>query len=228
MNDKQLVAEYAASRILDGMLVGLGTGSTANYFIDALARRMREESLTISTVSSSVVSAIKAHTLGLPLVGIDQVERLDVYVDGADEVDSEMSLLKGKGSDLVREKLLAQNSHAFWVLIDQSKRVERLASKSPVPVEVMPFAWRLVLRSIEAIGGRGGLRLNSAGDSIAVTAHGSLILDIFFDTATDITLLNNTLSAIPGVVEHGIFHRLATEVFCGVEGKIQRQTPDKI
>lgn len=103
MNDKQLVAEYAASRILDGMLVGLGTGSTANYFIDALARRMREESLTISTVSSSVVSAIKAHTLGLPLVGIDQVERLDVYVDGADEVDSEMSLLKGKGSDLVRE-----------------------------------------------------------------------------------------------------------------------------
>ncbi|MEY4210245.1 MAG: hypothetical protein RLZ92_624 [Pseudomonadota bacterium] len=228
MNDKQLVAEYAASRILDGMLVGLGTGSTANYFIDALARRMREESLTISTVSSSVVSAIKAHTLGLPLVGIDQVERLDVYVDGADEVDSEMSLLKGKGSDLVREKLLAQNSHAFWVLIDQSKRVERLASKSPVPVEVMPFAWRLVLRSIEAIGGRGGLRLNSAGDGIAVTAHGSLILDIFFDTATDITLLNNTLSAIPGVVEHGIFHRLATEVFCGVEGKIQRQTPDKI
>lgn len=125
-------------------------------------------------------------------------------------------------------KLLAQNSHAFWVLIDQSKRVERLASKSPVPVEVMPFAWRLVLRSIEAIGGRGGLRLNSAGDGIAVTAHGSLILDIFFDTATDITLLNNTLSAIPGVVEHGIFHRLATEVFCGVEGKIQRQTPDKI
>ncbi len=227
MNEKQLVAEYAASQIVDGMLVGLGTGSTANYFIDALARRMQEENLRISTVSSSVVSAIKAHTLGLPLVGIDQVERLDVYVDGADEVDSELNLLKGKGSDLVREKLLAHNSHAFWVLIDQSKRVERLASKSPVPVEVMPFAWRLVLSSIEAIGGRGGLRLNSTGDGIAVTAHGSLVLDIFFDTATDISLLNKTLSSIPGVVEHGIFHRLATEVFCGVEGKIQRQTPDK-
>ncbi len=227
MNDKQLVAEYAASQILDGMLVGLGTGSTANYFIDALARRMQEESLRISTVSSSVVSAIKAHSLGLPLVGIDQVERLDVYVDGADEVDSELSLLKGKGSDLVREKLLAQNSHAFWVLIDQSKWVGRLASKSPVPVEVMPFAWRLVLSNIEAIGGRGSLRLNPTGDGIAVTAHGSLVLDMFFDTATDITLLNKTLSSIPGVVEHGIFHRLATEVFCGVEGKIQRQTPDK-
>lgn len=227
MNDKQLVAEYVANQIVDGMLVGLGTGSTANYFIDALARRMQEESLKISTVSSSVVSAIKAHSLGLPLVGIEQVERLDVYVDGADEVDFELSLLKGKGSDLVREKLLAQNSHAFWVLIDQSKRVERLASKSPVPVEVMPFAWKLVLRSIEAIGGRGGLRLNSAGDGIAVTAHGSLVLDMFFDTAADITLLNKTLSSIPGVVEHGIFHRLATEVFCAVEGNIQRQTPDK-
>ena len=227
MNDKQLVAEYVANQIVDGMLVGLGTGSTANYFIDALARRMQEESLKISTVSSSVVSAIKAHSLGLPLVGIEQVERLDVYVDGADEVDFELSLLKGKGSDLVREKLLAQNSHAFWVLIDQSKRVERLASKSPVPVEVMPFAWKLVLRSIEAIGGRGGLRLNSAGDGIAVTAHGSLVLDMFFDTTADITLLNKTLSSIPGVVEHGIFHRLATEVFCAFEGNIQRQTPDK-
>ena len=117
MNDKQLVAEFAASQIVDGMLVGLGTGSTANYFIDALARRQQEENLRISTVSSSVVSSLKAHALGLHLVGIDQIERLDVYVDGADEVDADLSLLKGKGSDLVREKLLAQNSQAFWVLI---------------------------------------------------------------------------------------------------------------
>lgn len=224
MNDKQLVAEFAASQIVDGMLVGLGTGSTANYFIDALARRQKAENLKITTVASSVVSSIKAHALGLDLVGIDQIERLDVYVDGADEVDADLNLLKGKGSDLVREKLLAQNSELFWVLIDQSKQVDRLATKSAVPIEVMPFAWKLVLRSVEVIGGRGGLRVSPKGDGLAVTSHGSLVLDMVFDSNTEIPLLNQTLSSIPGVVEHGIFHGLATEVLCGVEGRIERHT----
>ena len=126
MNDKELVAYQAARLVEDGMLVGLGTGSTANYFIEELARRKSEEGLEVSTVSSSVISAIKAQSLGLPLVAMEHVSRLDLYVDGADEVTPDMTLLKGRGSDLVREKLLARAADRFLVLVDQSKLVERL------------------------------------------------------------------------------------------------------
>ncbi len=224
MNDKQHVAEYVASLVTDGMLVGLGTGSTANFFIEALACRQREENLRIQTVSSSIVSAIKAHDLGLPILSIEQIEQPDIYVDGADEVGPDLTLLKGRGSDLVREKLLAKASKSFWVLIDPTKRVERLGANFPIPIEVMPFAWRMVKRSVEAIGGRGDLRPNTNKDGLAITSYGSLVLDMRFDKALDAKNLNDLLDNIPGVVEHGIFHGLATEVFCGCNGQIQQQS----
>ncbi|HEX5539594.1 MAG TPA: ribose-5-phosphate isomerase RpiA, partial [Methylophilaceae bacterium] len=190
MNDKQLVAVHAARQIEDGMLVGLGTGSTANYFIEELARRQREEGLKVTTASSSVVSAIKARSLGLPLVAIEQLGRLDVYVDGADEVTPDMTLLKGRGSDLVREKLLATASDEFIVLVDQSKLVSRIGERFPIPVEVMPFAWQLVKRCLEQQGGRGELRPNASKDGLAVTSHGSLVLDMAFDADVDSAKLN--------------------------------------
>jgi len=224
MNDKQRVAEHAAALISDGMLVGLGTGSTANFFIEALARRQREQNLRVQTVSSSIVSAIKARSLNLPLLAIEQVEQLDVYVDGADEVSPDLTLLKGRGADLVREKLLARASKAFWVLIDPTKRVDHIGANFPIPIEVMPFAWRLVQRSVQSIGGRGDLRVNANGDGLAMTSHGSLVLDMHFDAAIDAKELNDLLDGIPGVVEHGIFHGLATEVFCGCDGQIQQQS----
>src|SRR5690606_29126214 len=193
-----LVALHAARQVQDGMLVGLGTGSTANYFIEELARRQREEGLKISAVSSSVVSAVKAQSLGLPLLAMEQLSRLDLYVDGADEVAPDLSLLKGRGYDLVREKLLARASDAFLVLVDGSKLVDRIGEKYPIPVEVMPFAWRLVQRSLEQLGGRGGLRPNAAGDGLAITSHGSLVLDMQFDAGLDSTTLAAALSATPG------------------------------
>ncbi|QPK63885.1 ribose-5-phosphate isomerase RpiA [Methylomonas sp. LL1] len=219
MNDKQRVAEHAAQQIENAMLIGLGTGSTANYFIEALARRQREESLQIQVVASSVVSAIKARQLGLPLRGIEHIAILDLYVDGADEVAPDLTLLKGRGSDLVREKLLAKASQAFWVLIDQGKRVERIGQNFPIPIEVMPFAWQLVQRSLAEIGGKATLRAN--GDGLFVTAYGSLVLDTIFDPITDGITLNGRLNAIPGIVEHGIFAQLATAVFCGHDGAIE-------
>jgi ribose 5-phosphate isomerase A len=223
MNDKQLVAVHAAKMVKDGMLVGLGTGSTANYFIDELARRSQQEGLRITAVSSSTVSALKAHSLGLPLVALEHVSRLDLYVDGADEVTPDMTLLKGRGYDLVREKLLAKACDRFIVLIDQSKLASRIGERYAIPVEVMPFAWQLAKRSIEAIGGQGDLRPNAAKDGLAITSHGSFVLDMAFDAGISSQTLDEALNATPGVVEHGIFRGLTSAVFMAVDGQVEER-----
>jgi ribose 5-phosphate isomerase A len=219
MNDKQRVAEHAAQQIKNGMLIGLGTGSTANYFIEALARRQQQENLQTQVVASSVVSTIKAQQLGLTLCGMEHIRQLDVYVDGADEVTTDLTLLKGRGADLVREKLLAKASRAFWVLIDQSKKVEHIGQNFPIPIEVMPFAWQLVQQSLVDIGGEASLRRN--GDGLFVTSYGSLVLDCAFPETDDIKVLNEQLNAIPGIVEHGVFANLASAVFCSHEGRVE-------
>lgn len=218
MNDKKRVAEHAALLAQDDMLIGLGTGSTANFFIDALARRQYEEGLRIEVVASSVVSTIKAKQLGLPLRSMEHIDRLDLYVDGADEVAPDLTLLKGRGADLVREKLLAKAAEQFLVVIDQSKQVERIGQNFPIPIEVIPFAWQLVQRSLAAVGGVGKLRNN--GDGLWVTSHGSLVLDTVFDGELDSKALNDNLNGIPGIVEHGIFAGLTTAVFCGHGGQV--------
>ncbi len=227
MNDKQLVAHQAAAEVQDGMLVGLGTGSTANYFIEELARRQADEGLKVAAVSSSVVSAIKAKALGLPLVALEQVERIDLYVDGADEVTPDLTLLKGRGYDLVREKLLARAADRFVVLIDHSKRVGRIGERFPIPVEVMPFAWQLVKRRLEGLGGKGGLRANTAGDGLAITSYGSLVLDMAFGTEWDSWALDEALNATPGVVEHGIFRALASTVLVAVDGQVRELSEEQ-
>ena len=153
MNEKELVAHHAANLVQDGMQVGLGTGSTANYFIQELARRRAEDGLQVTAAASSVVSTMKAQELGLPLVALEHLSRLDLYVDGADEVTPDLTLLKGRGYDLVREKLMARASDRFLVLVDPTKLVDRIGARFPVPVEVMPFAWQLVKRRLESIGG---------------------------------------------------------------------------
>jgi len=223
MNDKQLVAEHAARLVDDGMVVGLGTGSTANYFIEAIARRRVDEGLTVQVVASSVVSTIKAQQLGLPMLALEHIDHLDLYVDGADEVTTDLTLLKGRGADLVREKLLANASDKFLVLIDASKRVSRIGENFPIPIEVMPFAWQLVQRSITKLGGQANLRANASKDGLAVTSHGSLVLDVVFDANLDHQSLNDQLNAIPGIVEHGIFYGLTSAVFCAEQGLVQEQ-----
>ncbi len=219
MNDKELVANHAANLIENGMVVGLGTGSTADCFIEALARRQLEDDLQVTTVSSSIVSMQKAQMLNLPIMAMEHLTHLDYYVDGADEVTTDKTLLKGQGADLVREKLLARACDQFVVLVDQSKKVDRIGERFPIPIEVMPFAWQLVKQELEGLGGKGGLRKNSQGNGLAVTSHGSLVLDMAFDTIADSAELNSILNAVPGVVEHGIFYNLANVVLCGVDGK---------
>ncbi len=211
MNEKQQIAEQAAQGIRSGMCVGLGTGSTANLFIEALAARVERDKLEITCVASSIISSIKARQCGLPLVSMEQLSTLDVYVDGADEVAPGLNVLKGRGSDLVREKLLAQSSREFWVLADSSKFVSRIGEHYPIPIEVLPFAWQMVKAKLEACGGKGDLRPNAAKDGLHVTSHGSLVLDMLFNEA-DIEALDHQLNKIAGIVEHGIFVNLVTAV----------------
>ena len=220
MNDKELVAKHAVDLIKDGMIVGLGTGSTADCFIDALAKRRNEEGLQFTTVSSSIVSQLKAQELDLPLIAIEHLSQLDFYVDGADEVTPDNTLLKGQGADLVREKLLAKASDKFIVLVDQSKKVDRIGARFPIPVEVMPFAWQLVKKGLEELGARGEIRQNSKGNGLAVSSYGSLILDMTFNSELGSAELNSVLSDMPGIVEHGIFYKLASVVLYAIDGKV--------
>lgn len=221
MNDKQAVALAAASLIQHDMIVGLGTGSTANFFIDALAARQRDEGLRVTTVASSNISMIKAQQAGLQVRSLSQLSQIDIYVDGADEITPYKALLKGRGYDLVMEKLLARAASEFIVVADKSKLVSRIGEQYAIPIEVMPFAWQAAKRSLEALGGVGDLRPNAAKDGLSITSHGSLVLDMRFDPALDAQALNALINNVPGVVEHGIFTQLAGRILIADQGQVE-------
>ena len=223
MNDKQLVAIHAAKYVKNGMLVGLGTGSTANYFIEELARLQAEENLNVTTIASSNISMIKAQSLGLTVIALTQVAEIDLYVDGADEITPDMTLLKGRGYDLVLEKLLAKAAKQFLVVADKSKLVSRIGTNFAIPIEVMPMAWKATKRSLEAAGGVGDLRQNVAKDGLSISSHGSLVLDMAFDKSISEEQLNHLINNTPGVVEHGIFRGLTSAVLIAGDGKIEER-----
>ncbi|MDF1584501.1 MAG: ribose-5-phosphate isomerase RpiA [Methyloprofundus sp.] len=220
MNDKQAVAEYALNYVQNGMIIGLGTGSTANCFIEALAQRYKQENLQIKTVASSLASQLKAQQLGLPIIAIEHIKKLDIYIDGADEVASDMTLLKGRGSDLVKEKLLVEAAEQFIVLIEPSKQVNRIGDNFPIPVEVLPFAWQLVQQKMHRAGAQVTLRKTDSG--LAITSCGNLVLDLIFDSKLSTARLNALLNATSGIVEHGIFQDLADIILLANKGEITK------
>ena len=219
MNDKELVAHQALQYVSENMIVGLGTGSTANYFIDALAKRNKEENLKIRAVSSSVVSMIKAKEAGLPIIAMEQIKEIDLYIDGADEIAPDLTLLKGRGYDLVREKLLARSARKFIVIADESKLVKKIGDNFPIPSEVQPFAWELV-KNILIKKGTGDIRINAAKDGYAITSCGNFVLDFNYpEKSTE--ELNALLSQTPGIVEHGIFYNIAHGALISSNGKVR-------
>ena len=219
MNDKELVAQQALQYVSENMIIGLGTGSTANCFIDALAKRNKEEKLNIRTVSSSMVSMIKAKEAGLPIIAMEQINEIDLYIDGADEITPDLTLLKGRGYDLVREKLLARSAKKFIVIADESKIVENIGDNFPVPSEVQPFAWELI-KNILMKKGTGDIRINSAKDGYAITSCGNFVLDFNY-TEKNIEKLNALLCQTPGIVEHGIFYNIAHGALISSNGKVR-------
>ena len=224
MNDKERVAKKAAMEVSSGMVVGLGTGSSADCFIEALAQRHHEEGLDVQTVASSIVSMQKAQRLGLPIMAIEHLNQLDYYVDGADEVTDALVLSKGQGADLVREKILATAADRFIVLIDESKRVRQIGDRFPVPVEVIPFSWQLVVQALQGVGAQAVLRPNANNSGLAVTSYGNLVLDVDFGSLLTAEQIDTTLNAMPGVIEHGVFRDLASVIYIGVDGVVEELT----
>ncbi|TMD43860.1 MAG: ribose-5-phosphate isomerase RpiA [Chloroflexi bacterium] len=212
---KRAAAVRALDFVRPGMVIGLGTGSTARYFIDALATRVRA-GLRIRAVVTSRESHHQAEAGGIELVD-DLDQPLDLAVDGADEIDPRLNCIKGRGGALLREKIVAHASQRFLLIADESKLVDRLG-RSPVPIEVLPFLWRMTGRSIESLGGRPTLRM--AGLEPFRTDNQNLVLDSAFPRVDE--QLAAMLETIPGVLEHGIFLGMArTAVIGGAGGAIR-------
>ncbi len=216
---KRAAAEASLKYVKDGMVLGLGTGSTARYVLEGLARRIAAEGLRVSGVPTSLATADAAKTLGIPLTSLEEHPALDLAIDGADEVDPRLDLIKGLGGALFREKIVAAAAKRFLVVVDDSKLVPRLGTKSPVPVEVHPFGWRAAQSRLEGLGARVELRTRN-GKSV-LTDNGNHILDAGFGPIRSPARLAASLDAIPGVVAHGLFLNLADLVLVASDAGVK-------
>jgi ribose 5-phosphate isomerase A len=208
--EKQAVAKAAVKYVRSNMLLGLGTGSTANYFLSFLAERIRTAGLKIEAVASSLHTAGRAEELGIAVHEPRRGVRVDLTIDGADEIAPDLSLIKGAGGALLREKVVAQASRHFLVIADSSKRVAQLGRRR-VPVEVTPFAMPWVMDEIEGLGGNPLLRMDeSRPDRPYLTDQQNQLLDCDFALIRDAHDLAAKLKAVAGVVEHGLFLDLAS------------------
>lgn len=213
---KKKVAEYAADRIQDGMLVGIGTGSTVRYFIDRLLKRC-QEGLKISAIATSNRSHALIAQGKIPLLDPGQLTQLDVTVDGADEIDLENRMVKGGGGALLREKILASSSKKMVVIVDETKAVD-LLGKFGVAIEIIPFCYLSTLAKMRKLGFDGKMRYLADGQNHYVTDNGNLIFDLHTpQTFPHPEISHEILSAIPGVVETGFFYHLPVEVLIGYE-----------
>ena len=211
-SEKELVGRASARFVNEGNIVGLGTGSTAVYAVQAVADRVKA-GLKILCIPTSVRTKDQAISLGIPLTTLDEHQEIDVTIDGADEIDPNLCLIKGGGGALLREKIIASASRKMVVIADSTKLVPVLG-KFPLPVEVVGFAQAVVAKKIEAMGAEVSLRKDAAG-KIYITDEGHHILDCKFGQIPDPPSLARELSDIPGVMEHGLFIGLASLVLIG-------------
>lgn len=207
--EKRRAAAYSLHFIEDGMTVGLGSGTTASHFITSLGERV-QDGLRIRAIPTSEKSRRLARNAGIELTDFEHVDRLDVTVDGADEVDPQLNLIKGGGGALLHEKIVASATEKLVIIGDSRKRVSVLGA-FPLPVEIVPFGFELTLRRIRALGPEVKLRRGEAGDPF-VTVEGHYILDCSFGRIEEPEHLADRLEVIPGVVEHGLFLQMASTV----------------
>jgi ribose 5-phosphate isomerase A len=215
--EKQAAARAAVQLVEAGNVVGLGSGSTANYAIRFLAERVRG-GLKIVGIPTSQKTKQLAEPLGIPLTTLEEHPHIDIDIDGADEIDPQLNLIKGGGGAFLREKIIASASRRFIVIADSAKQVKRLG-KFPLPVEVVPFAQALIKLRIEALGAQVSLRSYAYGNPY-VTDEGHHILDCTFGEIPDPPALAEKLRRIPGVVEHGLFIGMAEMALVGKDGEV--------
>ncbi|EYU30435.1 hypothetical protein MIMGU_mgv1a026897mg, partial [Erythranthe guttata] len=221
---KKIAAYKAVEHVRSGMVVGLGTGSTAKHAVDRIAQLLKQGKLKdIVGIPTSMKTHEQAVSLGIPLSDLDSHPVIDLAIDGADEVDPNLNLVKGRGGSLLREKMVESASKKFVVIVDESKMVDYVGgSRLAMPVEVIPFCWNHSLkRLVDSFGCVGELRM-SAGctDKAYVTDNGNYIIDLYFEKDIgDLNEASDRILRLPGIVEHGMFVGLATSVIvAGVDG----------
>jgi ribose 5-phosphate isomerase A len=214
---KQAVAAAATEQIESGMIVGLGSGSTAALMIQALGAKLRSGELRdITGVTTSFQGEVLAAELGIPLQSLNAVDRIDLAIDGADEVDPAFQLIKGGGACHVQEKLVAARAKRFVVVVDASKLVDTLNLGFLLPVEVLPGAWRQVQGQLKEMGGEAALRMAVKKAGPVVTDQGNLVLDVrFAGGIADPEGLEKAINNLPGVLENGLFVHLTDQVLVG-------------
>ncbi|MEY3867675.1 MAG: hypothetical protein RLZZ338_1566 [Cyanobacteriota bacterium] len=222
---KQLVGKAAADRVQSDMIVGLGTGSTTAYTIEYLGARIKSGELkNIKGVPTSFQAEVLAKQYGVPLTTLDEVDHIDIAIDGADEVDPNLNLIKGGGAAHTREKVVDYFAEKFIVVVDSSKLVDKLGSTFKVPVEVIPMAIATVTKALEKLGGKPELRMGVRKAGPVITDQGNMILDVKFDNLSDNAKeLESTINNIPGVLENGLFIDSTELVLVGeiIDGKPQ-------
>ena len=212
MLGKKLAAAKAVSHIRSGMTVGLGTGSTAFWAIQGIGEQVKN-GLSVRAIATSIQSENLARELEIPIVPFAEVDHLDITIDGADEVDAGLNLIKGGGGALLREKIVASATRFYIIIVDESKLVRELG-KFPLPVEVAPFWWELTFRRLQELGGAPKMRM--AGDGPFLTDNQHYILDTSFGLIPDPAQLHERVSGITGVMEDGFFIQMADIVIAGL------------
>jgi len=216
---KRQAAEHALNYVQSGMVIGLGTGSTARHVLDGLAARLKDGRLReIVGVPTSEATAATAQRLGITIATLDQRPQLDLAIDGADEIDPALNAIKGLGGALLREKIVAASARRFIVIADETKLVDQLGTRAPLPVEAIAFGRVLAERRLAELGCTPVLRRTADGEPFRTDEH-NLILDCHFDGIRDAAAINAAIHAIPGVVDHGLFiGMVALVVVAGASG----------
>ncbi|KKD36608.1 ribose-5-phosphate isomerase RpiA [Limnoraphis robusta Tam1] len=213
---KQQVGKAAADRVQSGSIVGLGTGSTTAYTLQYLGERIQSGELKdIKGVPTSFQASVLAKQYGIPLVTLDDIDHMDIAIDGADEVDPNKNLIKGGGAAHTREKIVDTLADLFIVVVDSSKLVDKLGSTFLLPVEVMPLAITPVMQKIEKLGGKPTLRMGVKKAGPVITDQGNMVIDVKFDSIDNPAELEKTLNNIPGVLENGLFVGVADVILVG-------------
>ncbi len=208
ISEKQLSAEAACNYVKDGMIVGLGTGTTAEFAVRKIGKLVRN-GLSIRGIPTSNKTKELAEAEGIPLIDFSESMFIDLTIDGADEIDGNLNMIKGGGAALLQEKIVASVSKAEIIVVNRTKLVDQLGA-FPLPVEVIPFGWQVVFNQLESLHGNPDLRLNKGQPQ--VTDQGNYIIDCHFRKIENPKLLEHQLNMIPGVVENGLFINLCTKM----------------
>lgn len=219
MDLKELAASEAVKYVEDGMVVGLGSGSTASIAIRLIGEKVKSEGLDILGVPTSKASDLMGRAVGLKIVDLDDHPGVDLTIDGADEIDPKLNLIKGLGGALVREKIVAAASAVEIIVADDSKLVDYLGQKAPLPVEVVKFSYKTTMRRLSALGCKPALRMADEGPF--TTDNGNYILDCRFARIDGPAAMESAINNIPGVVDNGLFVGRASKAVIGTKGGIR-------